>query len=275
MTLNTERIDHLLDGFDAGQVQITLVGLGSGGASLLQPLVMSGLRRWHLFDPDVLEPVNLVKHPATRSSLGRPKVEVMRDWILDRNPGAEVNAHQADVMSAAAFDEAALSSKLVICAVDDAVARGWLNARCVELRLPCLTGSVIRTGLGGQVYLYVPGQTGCFSCVQLVADRNQANLEDVLDLTEEERHHRYGLGDSHFTTSGLAVDIAIVAALQAHMAWSVVAGGRSRYVPRLNFNWMTMGIRPEKGVFTSHYQTKRLLVQAQHDCLLKCGGEQA
>ncbi|GAB1817734.1 ThiF family adenylyltransferase [Herbidospora sp. RD11066] len=273
--IDTRRIDHLLDGFDVGRVEVTLVGLGSGGAQLLQPLVMSGLRRWHLFDPDVLEPVNLVKHPATRAALGRPKVEVMRDWILDRNPDADVRVHQADVMSADTFDEAVRSSALVICAVDDSVARGWLNARCVELRRPVLTGSVLRTGLGGQVYLYVPGQTGCHSCMRQVADRNGANLEDALDLTDEERHHRYGLGESGFTTSGLAVDIAIVASFQAHMAWSAIAGGRSRYVPRLNFNWMTVGIRPEKGVFTSHYQTKRLLVLAQRDCLLTCGGERA
>ncbi|GII88926.1 hypothetical protein Ssi03_69160 [Sphaerisporangium siamense] len=270
--LDTARIDHLLDGFDVRDVEITLVGLGSGGASLLLPLVMSGIRRWHLYDPDVLEPVNLVKHPATREWLGRPKVEAMKAWILDRNPEAEVDAHADDVRRSPGFETDARASSLVVCAVDDPVTRGWLNARCVETARPCLTGSVIRTGLGGQVYLYVPGQTGCFSCMQLVADRNHANLEDALDLTDEERRHRYGLGETGFTTSGLAIDITMVASFQAHMAWSVVAGGRSRYVPRLTFNWLTLGIRPEKGVFSFHYQTNRMLVQPQRDCVLGCGG---
>ncbi|MBO3747397.1 ThiF family adenylyltransferase [Streptosporangiaceae bacterium NEAU-GS5] len=269
-TLNTERIDHLLDGFDVGGIELTLVGLGSGGASVLQPLAMSGIRRWHLFDPDVLEPVNLVKHPATRRWLGKPKVEAMKDWLLDRNPSADVQTHQDDVRKSPDFAAAAGASALVLCAVDDPAARSWLNAECVELGRPCLTGSVIRTGLGGQVYLFVPGESGCFSCMQAVADRHHTNLEDAIDLTDEERHHRYGLGEENFTTSGLAIDITLVAAFQAHMAWSVLVGGRSRYVPKLNFNWMTVGIRPEKGVFTSHYRTSRLLVHPQVDCALGC-----
>jgi len=271
-TLDTGRIDHLLDGFDVGQVEITVVGLGSGGASAVQPLAMSGIRRWHLFDPDVLEPVNLVKHPATRPWLGRPKTEAVKSWILDRNPEAQVEAYQEDVRAGQAFAKAAASSALVLCAVDDPAARSWLNAQCVELRRPCVTGSVIRTGLGGQVYLYVPGETGCFSCMQTVADRNGANLEDALDLTEEERRHRYGLGEANFTTSGLAIDIGMVASFHAHMAWSVAVGGRSRYVPRLNFNWLTVGIRPERGVFAAHYETKRLLVKPQRDCVMGCSG---
>ena len=274
-TLDTHRIDHLLDGFDVGALEITVVGLGSGGASTVQPLTMSGIRRWHLFDPDVLEPVNLVKHPATREWLGKPKTEAVKSWILDRNPTAEVYAHQDDVRKSSDFAEAARSSALVLCAVDDPAARSWLNAQCVELRRPCLTGSVIRTGLGGQVYLSAPGETGCFSCMQMVADRNKANLEDALDLTEEERRHRYGLGEANFTTSGLAIDIGMIASFQAHMAWSILIGGRSRYVPRLNFNWLTVGIRPEKGVFNGHYETKRLLVQPQRDCHLGCSGARA
>lgn len=35
-SVDTRRIDHPPDGFDAGDTEITLVGLGSGGASLLQ-----------------------------------------------------------------------------------------------------------------------------------------------------------------------------------------------------------------------------------------------
>ncbi|MEU4095702.1 ThiF family adenylyltransferase [Streptomyces sp. NPDC026673] len=271
-TLDTERIEHLLDGADVGDLRLTVVGLGSGGAFTVQPLVMSGVRQWDLFDPDLLEPVNLVKHPASRTWLGKPKVEAVSAWMLDRNPAVEARAHQEDVRKAAGFEEAARASRLVLCAVDDPAARSWVNAQCVRLRRPCLTGSVIRTGLGGQVYLYAPGETGCFDCMQRVADGNGANLEDALDLTEEERRHRYGLGDENFTTSGLAGDISLVASFQASMAWAVLMGGRSRYVPPLNFNWLTVGIRPEPGVFSARYETKRMLVRPQRDCHLGCAG---
>jgi ThiF family len=231
---------------------------------------MSGVRRWHLFDPDLLEPVNLVKHPATRDWIGRRKVDALSHWLTDRNPAAEVHAYGEDVRKASQFAAAASGSDLVLCAVDDPGARSWVNAQCVELGRPCLTGSVIRTGLGGQVYLFIPGETGCFSCMQSIADANHANLEDALDLTEEERRERYGLGNPNFTTSGLAIDISLVASFNAHMAWSVLVGGQSKYVPRLGFNWLTIGIRPEPGVFAHHYETKRILVRPQRDCIFHC-----
>lgn len=268
--LDTRRIDHLTGDADIADLELTVVGVGSGGASAVQQLAMSGIRRWNLFDPDILEPVNLVKHPATRDWLGKKKVDAVGHWLADRNPAAQVQAHGVDVRQSPAFADAARRSSMVLCAVDDPGVRSWVNAQCVELARPCLTGSVIRTGLGGQIYLFVPGETGCFSCMQWVADANHANLEDALDLTEEERRERYGLGNPNFTTSGLSIDITLVASFNAHMAWSVLLGGRSRYVPRLNFNWLTVGIRPEPGVFASHYETKRVLVRPQRDCHLRC-----
>lgn len=269
--LDTSRIDHLINSGLVAEQEVTIVGLGSGGANVLQQLSMAGIRRWNLYDPDALEAVNLVKHPARRVDLGRPKTEVMTEWLLDRNPASEVKAEQLDVRRAESFEAAALRSRVVVCAVDDPAARSWVNAECVRLGRPCLTGSVIRTGLGGEVYLFLPGETGCFSCMQLVADQQQRNLDDAIDLTDEERHHRYGLGEQNFTTSGLPIDIALVASFHAHMAWSVLVGGQSAYVPRLGFNWLTLGIRPERGVFSNHYVTHRVLLRPQRGCNLSCG----
>lgn len=269
--LDTQRIDHLINSSEAASKEITVVGLGSVGANVVQQLAMCGIRRWNLFDPDQLEPVNLVKHPAGRSQIGRQKVDITYDWLRDRNPDAHVRAFAEDARRSSAFNTALINADLVICAVDDPASRSWINAECVRLRRPCLTGSVIRTGLGGQIYLYIPEETGCLSCMQMAADANSLNFEDALDLTEEERHHRYGLGEENFTTSGLAIDIALVSSFQAHMAWSALLGGQSTYVPRLNFNWLTVGIRPEKGVFSSHYMTTRVLVRSQRVCVYKCG----
>ena len=272
--LDTQRIDHLLDGADVSGKVVTVAGLGSGGATVIHQLAMCGVSRWHLFDPDKLEPVNLVKHPAMRTELGRPKADVLRDWLLDRNPRASVAAHAQDVRESEAFGPAVAGSDLVICAVDNAASRSWINETCVKQVRPCLTGSVIRTGLGGQIYLFAPGETGCLSCMQLVSDRNNLNLEDAIQLTDEEQTHRYGLGDPEFTTSGLAIDITLVAAFHAHMAWSVMFGGTSRYVPPLSFNWLTVGIRPERNIFPSHYEVTRVLVRPQAACVYGCANVQ-
>ncbi|MCX4988455.1 ThiF family adenylyltransferase [Streptomyces sp. NBC_00568] len=262
-----------MDNRDVARLRITVAGLGSGGAMVIQQLAMCGIRQWDIFDPDILEPVNLIKHPALRSQLGMPKAEAMQTWLHDRNPGAQVNAYSEDVRKSSAFVSAASESDLIISAVDDPASRNWINTQCVQIQRPCITGSVIRTGLGGEVYLYAPGETGCLSCMQLVADRNDMNIEDAFDLTDEEKKNRYGLGESDFATSGLAIDVTLVASFHAHMAWSTLMGDRSPYVPQLNFNWLTMGIRPEPGVFSKHYEISRLLIKAQKECYLACGAD--
>jgi molybdopterin/thiamine biosynthesis adenylyltransferase len=272
--LDTSRIDHLISNRDVARLRITVAGLGSGGTAVIQQLAMCGVRQWDIFDPDILEPVNLIKHPGMRSQLGMPKTEAIQAWLRDRNPASRVNAHSEDVRKSPEFISAAAESDLIISAVDNQPSRNWINTQSVRLGRPCITGSVIRTGLGGEVYLYAPGETGCLACMQLVADRNGMNIEDAFDLTDEERRHRYGLGEQDFATSGLAIDVTLVASFHAHVAWSVLMGGRSAYVPQINFNWLTIGIRPEPGIFTSHYQISRSLIKPQKDCHLRCAADQ-
>src|SRR5712692_2375974 len=87
--LRFDRIQHLLSPDALRDKLVVQVGLGSGGAPVNEHLTMNGVRRWVLFDPDRYEDVNLVKHPRLRADLGKLKVEIQKNWILDRNPEAE------------------------------------------------------------------------------------------------------------------------------------------------------------------------------------------
>ena len=40
---------------------------------------------------------NLEKHPAMREDIGKLKTTIAKDWILDRNPSAQVNCLDIDV----------------------------------------------------------------------------------------------------------------------------------------------------------------------------------
>ena len=67
--LDFSRTEYLLNPSILEGIKITAVGLGSGGAPACDHLVMAGVRSWDLYDPDILEPVNLVKHPRMRTDL--------------------------------------------------------------------------------------------------------------------------------------------------------------------------------------------------------------
>lgn len=269
--LDTTRIDYLLGDAKLSQTKIVIVGLGSGGAVVLERLGMCGVGRWSLYDPDVLEPVNLVKHPGRRADLGRPKTDIARDWLMDRNPKCAVDRIGGDVQADPEFRDDITGADLVICAVDSPPARSFVNEVCVSAAIPCVFGSVFRTGLGGEVYAYLPGESGCYDCKGRYSLEQGLDIENWLDLTDDETDKIYGVGQTDFTASGLAADISVVASYHAHYVISLLAGRRSPYLTTPSFNWLTLTLRRVEGLFSSMYDTSRVLLRPQSLCHLGCG----
>jgi molybdopterin/thiamine biosynthesis adenylyltransferase len=270
VSLDTARIDHILRGADLASCTVVVAGLGSGGFPVMQLLSMSGVRRWVLFDPDTLDAVNLVKHPARRSDLGRLKVDIAAEWLNDRNPASSVEVHAIDVVGSDQLGRSVRAASLVICGVDSSAARMFINQQCVELGTPCVTGSVFRTGFGGEVFCFIPGETGCLLCMETLAERQGLNLGELGDLTADEKELVYGQGVSTFRASGLAAEIATVSALHAQMALSILLTGTTSVVPTPTFNWLVFGNRPQHGVFASRFEARRLRLKPQVGCFVNC-----
>jgi hypothetical protein len=272
--LDTTRIDYLLGRAKLRDVKIVLVGLGSGGAVVLERLGMTGVGRWSLYDPDTLELVNLVKHPARRADLGRPKTDIAREWLRDRNPHCEIDRVGGDVMTDPGFGADVAAADLVVCAVDTPAARSFVNTVCVQKRVPCVFGSVFRTGMGGEVFAYLPGETGCHDCKARFSLEQGLDIENWLEMTDDETRRVYGVGDVDFSASGLAADISIVASYHAHYIVSLLAGAGSSYLTVPSFNWLTLSLRRVDGLFGAMYETSRALLRPQVECHLRCGDKE-
>lgn len=267
MTLDFSRTEYLLNPSEFKDVRVTIVGLGSGGAPLCDHLVMNGIRNLDLYDPDIFDAVNLVKHPRMRCDLGRPKVEIQKDWIMDRNPDADVNAFVEDIMNSPNFHNSIQSSDIVISCPDKKSVREFISDQCVEAQIPFVTASVFRTGIGGEIFGYIPNETGCYRCLQLYALVNDINLsDDALGLTEEEQSRIYGLGEKEFQASGLSVDIQMISLIQVRMVLSFLLRNSQNTMPRLKSNWIIFGNRPAKGIFKTHFEVKQFLLKPQNIC---------
>lgn len=266
-TLDFSRIDYLLNPAQFEATTVTIVGLGSGGACVCDHLTMNGIRQWHLYDPDLLGPENLVKHPRLRSDIGRSKVHIQAEWIMDRNPRATVKAFPEDVMKSDSFVTSVKSSDLVLCCPDTKSVREFVNDVCVSAAVPCVTASVFRTGIGGEVYGYVPNETGCYRCLQLYALLNDMNLGDSdLALTDEEEHRIYGLNEQNFQASGLSIDIQMIALIQVRLGLAVLMRHSRSSIPLLKSNWIVFGNRPSKPAFTRHFQAHQMRLAPQSNC---------
>jgi molybdopterin/thiamine biosynthesis adenylyltransferase len=74
--------------------EVTIVGLGGIGSWVAIDCAMSGVESLYLFDPDVLEESNRNRLPFCQSSINRPKVEVVSDYIRAIRPDTTVVAIQ-------------------------------------------------------------------------------------------------------------------------------------------------------------------------------------
>ena len=68
----------------------SVIGVGGIGAWVAIDLALSGTQQLVLFDDDQLEYSNLNRLPFKPSDVGRPKTEVVSEFITERNPDVEV-----------------------------------------------------------------------------------------------------------------------------------------------------------------------------------------
>ena len=87
--LGEESIEKLLC------ARVAVFGVGGVGGYVCESLARSGVGNIDIFDKDVVSLSNINRQIiALHSTVGRPKVEVMKERILDINPDCKVNTYE-------------------------------------------------------------------------------------------------------------------------------------------------------------------------------------
>lgn len=249
-TLDDQRIAYLFPNASHAS-RIMVVGLGSGGFPVVQHLAMSGWRNFTLVDPDTLDSVNLVKHPGRASETGILKVEIARDWLLDRNPQSNVRVCPVDILRLERESTASLlaGTDLIISATDSNAVRHYVNDLALEFAKPMTLGMVHRGGIGGTVLAVRPGQTGCYACLEAVAERlDGIPSDDELEQTSDESDMIYGRGVTGYAAAGLSADIAVIAAIQAQLSVGELLrmeGAENSLIRSADANWVSIRLRSQ------------------------------
>ncbi|MDG4553706.1 MAG: molybdopterin-synthase adenylyltransferase MoeB [Candidatus Competibacter sp.] len=146
-----------------------IVGLGGLGSPVAMYLAAAGVGRLTLVDFDRVDLSNLQRQIVHRTAdIGRPKVESARDTLLALNPLIEV-VTLAKTLDDAELREQVRQADVVVDACDNLLTRLAINAACVRMGVPLVTGAAIR--LEGQVLVWRPGGEGaCYRCLYRDAD---------------------------------------------------------------------------------------------------------
>lgn len=119
---------------------IAVFGVGGVGGYVVEALARAGVGKIDLIDSDCVDITNLNRQIiALHSTVGKLKVEVMRDRILDINPNADVNVFPILFLpeNSAQFDFGKYD--YVIDAVDTVTAKIELILKCQEFGTPIIS----------------------------------------------------------------------------------------------------------------------------------------
>ena len=120
--------------------RVAVFGIGGVGGYTVEALVRSGIGKLDLIDDDKVCLTNLNRQIiATRSTIGKYKVDVMRDRILDINPKAEVNVHKCFYLPETRDEFDFSQYDYVVDAVDTVTAKIQLVMEAREAGAPIIS----------------------------------------------------------------------------------------------------------------------------------------
>ena len=120
--------------------RVAIFGVGGVGGHCVQALARAGIGAIDVFDDDVVSVSNINRQAvAMTSTLGRPKVEVIRDQILDINPQATVTCHQMFYTPESAESVDISVYDYIIDAIDTVKAKVELICRAKAAGVPIIS----------------------------------------------------------------------------------------------------------------------------------------
>ncbi|OON98203.1 MAG: tRNA cyclic N6-threonylcarbamoyladenosine(37) synthase TcdA [Epulopiscium sp. Nele67-Bin005] len=134
MLIGTKALEHL------GTRHVAVFGIGGVGSFTVEALARSGVGHLTLIDKDTVDISNLNRQiHATQLTVGKPKVEVMKERILSINPNIKVTTFE-EVYSADTAERILLDDyDYVVDAIDMVTSKIDMVVRCTERNIPIIS----------------------------------------------------------------------------------------------------------------------------------------
>lgn len=170
--------------------RVGLAGLGALGAPIATELLRLQVGALHVLDGERVEAGNIVRWPLGLSAVGHEKAAVVAGWGLAEFPFTEtkgwirrIGALQGEAVLPAGVptEMQALTQffdglDLLIDATAELGIQHLLATLADEARIPQIYAWGTEGGWGAAVARIIPGQTGCWHCLQLAFDDGTITL---------------------------------------------------------------------------------------------------
>ena len=134
LLLGTDAIEKL------ASCRVAVFGIGGVGGYVCEALARSGIGAFDLIDKDTVSISNLNRQIiATQSTIGRNKVDVMKERILDINPNVDVRTHCCFFLPENASEFSFDQYDYVVDAVDTVTAKIEIIMRAKQAGVPVIS----------------------------------------------------------------------------------------------------------------------------------------
>ena len=133
--------------------RVAVFGVGGVGGYVCEALVRSGVGAFDLIDDDKVCLTNLNRQIiATRKTVGKYKVDVMKERILDINPDARVEVYKCFFLPENADDFPFEEYDYIVDAVDTVTAKIALVMKAKEKNVPIISSMGAGNKLDGSMF---------------------------------------------------------------------------------------------------------------------------
>jgi adenylyltransferase/sulfurtransferase len=157
------------------EARALIIGMGGLGSPAAMYLASAGIGTIVIADDDTVDLSNLQRQVIHHSEdVGRPKIESAARRLRSLNPDVRVLGIPLRLAGADLKEEAGLADVVLDCS-DNFETRFAVNAACMRVKTPLVSGAVIR--FEGQIAVFDPRVPGspCYHC--LYPEQAQSELE--------------------------------------------------------------------------------------------------
>lgn len=167
------------------RTRVALLGLGNVAHYTIMGLVSSGIGSFKCVDFDNVEERNIGRQPIfKKTDIGRPKVDVVKEYILNNRKDVEVRAFNMMLKSEKDIEKIVSDCDIVVhlCDLPRFLIHRWINNTCLRLNKPnilCYSGRV------GP--FCIPYKTSCYGCLETEMRKKFVLYESMVkDITNSE-----------------------------------------------------------------------------------------
>jgi tRNA A37 threonylcarbamoyladenosine dehydratase len=119
---------------------VTIAGLGAVGGYAAEALCRAGIGNFRLIDFDIVELTNLNRQiHATESTLGKPKVEVVKEKLIDINPNCKIETLKLFIHTDTMDEVLEKKIDILIDAIDSFNPKVELLTACYNRKIPTIS----------------------------------------------------------------------------------------------------------------------------------------